>query len=238
MFPSVNSMCQVFEYLPGIMFFTKDLKSRFVMANAAFVEYCGAKSFDEIEGKTDHSFFEAYLALSYLNDDKKILAGHGPLIDQLELAENKKGSIDWLITSKFPLVDKKGNIVGVSGVARRSIQNDATDQPLLKMNPVISYIRDHYAEKIELSVLAALLNLSVSQFEKNFKKIFSVPPMEYINQVRIQASCRALLKTDISIGALAQQMGFYDNSYFTRTFIKLRGVSPSQYRRQEVAKAS
>ena len=237
MTPSIESMYQVFEYLPGIMFFTKDTESRFVTANASFVEYCGAKSFKEIEGKTDHSFFEPYLALSYLNDDKKIFSGQGPLVDQLELANTKDGLIDWLITSKIPLLNAKKNIVGLSGVARRSLQSDAADQSLVKMNPVISYIREHYAEKIELSILAAELKLSVSQFERNFKKIFSVPPMEYINQVRIQASCRALLKTDIAIGALAQQMGFYDNSYFTRTFIKSRGVSPSQYR-QEYARVS
>lgn len=64
-----------------------------------------------------------------------------------------------------------------------------------------------------------------------FQESMRMPPVEYINWVRIRAACKELRKTNASVSDIALHCGFTTISTFNRNFRKILGVSPQQWRR-------
>lgn len=77
-----------------------------------------------------------------------------------------------------------------------------------------------------------MVHLSVSQFERRFRKVFQTSPLKHIMRVRIRAASVRLTTTNDTIAAIALDCGFYDHSHFTRNFRKVMGTSPKDYRQQ------
>ncbi|OQC30298.1 MAG: Transcriptional activator NphR [Verrucomicrobia bacterium ADurb.Bin070] len=57
-------------------------------------------------------------------------------------------------------------------------------------------------------------------------------------RVRINAACRLLTETDHSVTGIAGEVGFYDQSHFSRTFTRLMGLSPLKYRKRHIPETS
>jgi AraC-like DNA-binding protein len=62
------------------------------------------------------------------------------------------------------------------------------------------------------------------------KRFFGLTPSQYIAKNRIAAASVLLRETDQSVSDIASSCGYYDHSAFTRTFRKIAGVSPTQFR--------
>jgi two-component system, sensor histidine kinase and response regulator len=105
------------DALPDLIF-VKDAEGRFVTVNAALLPVLGAKSVQEVVGKTDFDFLPANLAAHYAADDKQVLRLGQPLIDREESSVNANGQVVWLLTSKVPLRDADGTILGLVGIGR------------------------------------------------------------------------------------------------------------------------
>lgn len=95
---------------------------------------------------------------------------------------------------------------------------------------VKGYIDDNYMKKISLNELANIAGFSVSYLSKIFKEETQKSISAYINHVRIENAKKLLRTTDISLVELAYVVGFEEQSYFTKVFKKLEGVSPGKYR--------
>lgn len=87
-------------------------------------------------------------------------------------------------------------------------------------------------EQFSLSSLAKEYHTSVSSLSHNFKKITGLSVYEYLMLCRIALSKRYLSKTDLSIGEIVDNCGFTDASNFSRTFKKMIGISPSDFRKK------
>ena len=103
-------------------------------------------------------------------------------------------------------------------------------QLLNKLNPVLEYINEHYAEDLTLSDLSEILHLNEQYFCKLFKKITGSNVIDYINCVRIH-NAEKLIKTNMSITEIAGKVGFSSISYFNKIFKKHLIKSPSKYRK-------
>ncbi|MEO0455569.1 MAG: AraC family transcriptional regulator [Cyanobacteria bacterium P01_A01_bin.114] len=90
------------------------------------------------------------------------------------------------------------------------------------------YLHTHYAEKITLQDLAELTELSPYYLSRVFQKATGLPPHAYLIQVRI-IQAKVLLSKHASIAQVAIDLGFTDQSHFTKTFKTLVGVTPKQY---------
>ncbi len=95
----------------------------------------------------------------------------------------------------------------------------------------ISYVMTHYGQKIKVSDLAKSENLSVSRFCAVFKAQMGISAVEFITKTRLSAACELLLSTDYSITEIANTVGFSDSHFFSKTFTKKLGVTPSDYRK-------
>lgn len=91
--------------------------------------------------------------------------------------------------------------------------------------------REMYNPDFSSSVLADKLCMSVSQLNRKMTAISGYNPSAYILNLRISKAKKKLAVEDIPITEIADECGFYDLAYFSRTFKKQTGITPSQYRR-------
>lgn len=95
---------------------------------------------------------------------------------------------------------------------------------------VVNYVDFHHTESLSLKVLAERFSVSPSYLSGLFKKEIKITLTDYINQKRIEHSLILLNTTSLPIQTIAEQVGFSDVNYFTRTFKKFKGMSPREYR--------
>ena len=95
----------------------------------------------------------------------------------------------------------------------------------------ISYIDQHFNEPITLSQVAEVVHLNPTYFSATFKQSIGYTFKEYLNLVRIEESKRLLANTNISIVEIAGACGFEGQSYFSKVFRRLTGMTPKQYRK-------
>jgi len=94
----------------------------------------------------------------------------------------------------------------------------------------VEYVRKNYMKKITLEEVASHVYLSPSYFSKIFKEEMKVNFNTYLNQKRIEMSKKLLLDDSIVLVDVSNLVGYEDQSYFSKVFKKLVGVSPGKYR--------
>ncbi len=94
----------------------------------------------------------------------------------------------------------------------------------------LKFIYDNYSQKLSAVFLAKNANMSYSAYDRMFKKILGISPMEFVINHRITIAKELLKSTDLSITEIAMQTGFYDSSHFNKMFIKQVKICPSDYR--------
>jgi AraC-like DNA-binding protein len=102
---------------------------------------------------------------------------------------------------------------------------------VLRLRPVISYIDEHYKEKIYIEELSAMINVSPDYFTKMFKDSIGKTPIEYINGLRVNRSMELLFKTEKSMSEIADEIGFCNPNYFHKIFKQYTDQSPLAYRK-------
>ena len=107
---------------------------------------------------------------------------------------------------------------------------DGTDEQQEAVRRAVSYILAHYRDPIRLETLLTLSGMSRATFARQFQRHAGKPFSTFLNQVRLQTVCRALLDGTESISAIAFSHGFNQLSFFNRLFQREFGVNPSTYR--------
>jgi AraC-like DNA-binding protein len=79
-------------------------------------------------------------------------------------------------------------------------------------------------------VLAKACHLSVRQLQRRFTGIFGMSPQQYWMKLRLRAACESLIHGDETLGAIAQRLGFCDQSNFTAHFRRHTGFTPNRFR--------
>lgn len=227
-----GGMRELFDHLPNMLYFAKDLDFRFMAGNQAFVSRCGYASEEAIIGRSDREVFPAELAEKYRSDDARVLESGEPLLGIVELFPNRLGEPEWFITDKVPLRSLDGSVAGLCGTVRSYEGAYAELRPYLDLVPVTEYLKAHYHENVSISELAKRAGMSVRQMERRFQATFKTTPRHYVMKLRILAACESLLNTDQSITQIALKVGFYDHAAFSRQFSRIMGFSPRAYRKR------
>jgi PAS domain S-box-containing protein len=112
-----NLLRTVIDNLPDRIY-VKDRDGRYLLDNIAHQRHLGVKSVDEIVGKSSRDFFPPAIAARFEYDDNAVINAAAPLYDREESTEDAKGEVGWLLTTKVPLRDARGQIVGLVGLSR------------------------------------------------------------------------------------------------------------------------
>ena len=100
-----------------------------------------------------------------------------------------------------------------------------------RLKEILSYIREHFTEKITLDDIAEHLHLSTNECCRFFKKNMNCTLFEYITEYRLGKSMELLENTDLSVAQIAYESGFGSSSYFIEKFRKNVGMTPAAFRK-------
>jgi PAS domain S-box-containing protein len=105
------------DNLPHSIYF-KDVHSRFIRINKALAKYFGLGDAAEALGKTDFDFFADEHAIEARTDEEQVMQTNQPLLDKEEKETWPDGRETWVTTTKLPLYNEHGEIVGTFGISR------------------------------------------------------------------------------------------------------------------------
>lgn len=103
--------------------------------------------------------------------------------------------------------------------------------PHQKIAQTIAFMKQHLNHSLKLDALAAIANLSRSRYVDLFKQQTGYAPIDYFIRLRMHRACQMLDTTELSIKAVAADLGYEDPLYFTRIFRSVNELTPTQYRR-------
>jgi PAS domain S-box-containing protein len=112
-----NLLRTVIETAPDYIY-VRDGEGRFIINNAEHRRILGAKSLEEVVGKRDQDFFPKELAERYEADDTQVMQAGQPLINREEPTADPEGHKEWVLTTKVPLRDRQGKVIGLVGISR------------------------------------------------------------------------------------------------------------------------
>lgn len=189
---------------------------------------------------TQQSFGETFFDLPELQMSKRILddSNQGIRIKEVDAVslfnlivkcESLKGLalfahffqiLDFIEVNKYDLINEKS--------FRVQSRNRLKDN----MDKVIDYSTKHMKNNIGLDEVAKISNLSISQFSKRFKAKTNKTYVQFLNELRVESACTTLRNTNDTIQVIAGEVGFINLANFNRQFKKIKGISPSVYRKQ------
>ena len=114
-------------------------------------------------------------------------------------------------------------LLKIDGYKSTSLHDD-------RFQKILMYLQRNYAEEISLNSIAAYIGLSRSECCRYFKKQSGQTISDYLLQYRIHKSMECLKGTEDTIAQIAQDCGFSYQSYYTKRFRELTGITPKQYR--------
>ncbi len=123
-------------------------------------------------------------------------------------------------------------------VRRGSEPGSKAAEPKLRgeMERAMQYFHEHYMEHIGIEEYARSRGMSVSWFLRCFKQYSRQSPMQYITAVRLNNAVNLLENTNYNVAEVAAMTGYENPLYFSRIFRKVKGISPSQYRKMNTMK--
>jgi AraC-like DNA-binding protein len=117
----------------------------------------------------------------------------------------------------------------LSSVQMKGAEGDAeVDQ----INAIVNRITGHVAEPIAMADVAAELGMSESRFSRYFRRSTGNSFTDFVNRVRINNACHLLMQTDHYVTDICYQVGFNNVANFNRRFLEIKGMTPSEFRRQ------
>ena len=94
----------------------------------------------------------------------------------------------------------------------------------------VAYITENYRDEITVKALAALANMSESNFYAVFKKQMGSSPIAYLNNYRLTIAADRLSDTTDTVSDISYSVGINDPLYFSKLFKKTYGMAPKEYR--------
>jgi AraC family transcriptional regulator len=101
-----------------------------------------------------------------------------------------------------------------------------------KLLRALDYIHDNLANELSLQELAGVAGVSVYHFVVVFRQATGISPHQYVIHQRVEKAKSLLRRSDLSIGEIALQVGFYDSSHLNRHFKRLTGITPRAMRQR------
>jgi AraC-like DNA-binding protein len=222
---------RLFDYLPGLRFFVKDHHGRLVAVNEFFALRRGDLHPESFLGRSDWRIHPPLIARRLREDDLRIMANgerhHRP--SEL-LHQDGAGRMDWGRTSKLPMFDSQGKVFGIIGVSRPSPPPPMIQSCLKAFQAATRFLLGQRHRPVSAGELAAQVDLPERRLQALIHEAYGVSPRELSLHVRFLMALVALRDGTQSIGDVALDHGFSDQSDFSRKCRRLCGLSPRQIR--------
>lgn len=156
-----------------------------------------------------------------------------PLIENMGLAlktELETGGVDSQAYADSMATALSMHLLRRYGDRQPQIKEYYGGLPPYKLKAVKEYIHEHLDQNLTLTKLAARANLSTHYFASLFKQSTGFSPHQYITRCRIEKAKQLLQQTALPIVEICHEVGFQNQSHFTRVFRQHLKVTPKAYR--------
>ncbi len=117
----------------------------------------------------------------------------------------------------------------LSNVQMQGVEGDAEVD---RINVIVNRITANLAEPVVMSDIAAEFGMSESRFSRFFKRSTGNSFTDFVNRVRINSACHLLMQTDHYVTDICYQVGFNNVANFNRRFLEIKGMTPTEFRKQ------
>ncbi|MFM7605621.1 MAG: helix-turn-helix domain-containing protein [Prosthecobacter sp.] len=227
-----HELLQALDQIPAAMFMIKDCDSRYVFMSRALKDAIHLPPDFDIVGKSDFDLFPRIIAENYRQNDLLVFQRNRPLIKEIHATSFFDHPSEWAWSSKYPLHDKRGKVIGLITINEKYSESAGHDQELGRLLPAIDHVHACYMRRITIGDLARRCSFSESHFMRIFKQRMRMTPHAFVEQVRMFHAIDALRRTAAGVQEIAIDCGFYDASSFVKRFKRFTGHTPLNYRRQ------
>ncbi len=121
-------------------------------------------------------------------------------------------------------------------LSNAQIQSADNDAQLDQINAIVSRISDNLTAPVSATDLARELAMTESGFSRFFRRATGNTFTDFVNHVRVSRACQLLMESDLLITHIGYQVGFNNIANFNRRFLDIKGMTPSDYRRQAASR--
>lgn len=218
---------------PGELYFNQDIKEIMKYLYQADYEEAAQKVEDFLHNVQKASYlhptYVKALCDEILSAYRHNLWEYGLREDEKERVEGAKLLISRETLNLQQLLDivknEAGYLCDLLQKKRGNMQYSASVKEVMK------YVEGHMGERISLEQMADKVFLSKPYLSTLFKKETGRKFSSYLQEVRLEKSRTLLMDTRLSIGKIAEQVGFFDSAHFSRAFKEHYGCSPLEYRK-------
>jgi AraC-like DNA-binding protein len=121
----------------------------------------------------------------------------------------------------------------LSNAQLQSVDNDTQQD---QINAILSRLTENLAEPLSAADLARELGMTESRFSRFFRRATGNTFTDFVNHVRVNRACQLLMESDLFIASIGFDVGFNNLANFNRRFLDIKGMTPSEYRRQAASR--
>ena len=205
--------------------FYHNILFRFSMLESGAEDICRKKYLDPIYNRQ-------LLMPEYIDSSHPLNAQIAPLIRSLLIEhQEKRFHNEMLIKSKLFEI-----LYNIFGYCEKSDKDQAYEDIVFeKLKLSLKYLEENYAENITAESMAAVSNYSVSHFSKLFRQMTGESLTQYLKNYRLETAASRLLNEPTKVSEIALSCGFSNLSYFSRTFYQKYNMTPSEFRKNNMA---
>jgi len=149
-------------------FYVKDLRSAFVAANRAVAEYNGFAGARDMVGKTDFDLTTADRARRLMEVEQAVMTTGKPIVDLEEQLLDGNGIVHWFSTSKAPIYNSDGAIIGLAGTTRDITERKRLERDLVESRNQLSYVLTEMSDGLALFDQGGTLIFCNDRYRANF----------------------------------------------------------------------
>ena len=225
----------LFDFIDDTQFWIKDAEGCYLRVNRAFQLNYSLATVEEALGQTDFDLSPPWLAESFRIDDDWVLQGKR-VVNRIELVGGFDLSARWFRTSKVPVRDQGGRIVATAGITRALPGLKALDFPVPELAPALAALQLNPEAVWTNADLADLVSMSVSAFERCFRRHLQTSPRQFLKRMRLGRTAASLIQTGKPISEIAIECGFSDQAHLSREFKRVFKVTPSFWRARHLSR--
>ena len=220
----------LFDCLPDVVFFIKDTDGQYVAVNYTLVERCGLREKRQLIGHTPSEHQGSLLGRGYEAQDRQVLTTGQTITKQLELHMYPNRNVGWCLTTKLPLFDANKRVVGLVGVSQDLRLPDLTTADYEQVAAAVRYAENNIAAAPTVRMLANVASMSTYRLDRRMQRVFGLTTGQWMLKLRLDIARQQLIESDLAIATVALNVGYSDQSAFTRQFRRATGLSPSRFR--------
>lgn len=221
---------ELFNHVPDMAFFVKDAAGQYVAVNDSLVERNGLRTKEQLIGKRPCDVCPGDWGRIPSEQDEQVLKSGRPLLGHLELHWYSPHQPGWCLTTKLPIRDDAGKVIGIVGISKDVRSQVNTHEIPSGVVSAMAHLEEHFATDVTPASLAKRAKLSSSRLGRVVKRIYGLTTNQLIAKKRLSVASQLLLESEGTVAEIALQCGFYDHSAFTRAFRSATGKTPTEYR--------